>query len=390
MPIVHGSGIFFRGGTHILSIITLGGPRDTLLIEGMEVQENKRFMHHYNFPPFSCGETGRMGGPRRRDIGHGALGEKALSAVLPDAEDFPYTIRIVSESMASNGSTSQGSICAASLALMDAGVPIKNPVAGIAMGLVMRDDKNYKILTDIQGPEDHFGDMDFKVSGTKDGIAAIQMDIKVDGVTVEMLTKSLAYAKKAREEILDVMVKEIAKPRAELSSTAPKILKITIDPSKIGTVVGPGGKTINGITEQTGAEINIDQDGTVLILSKDQSGAEEAKKIVEGLTREYEEGEIVEGEVSRMFDFGAMIKIGPTQEGLVHISELAPFRVNKVTDIVNEGDVVKAKVIGVDEKGRVNLSIKRLDPNYVPTTDERRTVNSNRRPPARNNSRNRR
>ncbi len=372
LPIVHGSGIFFRGGTHVLSVVTLGGPKDSQLIEGMEVRTKKRFMHHYNFPPFSTGETGRMGGAGRREIGHGALAEKALLAVIPEAEDFPYTIRIVSESMASNGSTSQGSICASTLAMMDAGVPIKNPVAGIAIGLVMESEEKYEILTDIQGPEDHYGDMDFKVAGTKDGITAIQMDVKVGGVTVEMLEKALERGKKAREEILETILKTIPEPRKELLDTAPRIVKIMISPDKIGTVVGPGGKMINSIIDKTGVQIDIDQDGTVLILGKDKEAMEEAKKIVEGLVHEYEAGEMIEGPVSRLFDFGAMVKIGPTQEGLVHISELAPFRVNKVTDVVNIGDTVKVKVIGIDDKGRVDLSIKQADPNYKLTEEDKR------------------
>ncbi len=372
LPVVHGSGVFYRGGTHVLSVVTLGGAKDAQLIEGMQVQATRRFMHHYNFPPFSTGETGRMSGTGRREIGHGALAEKALSAVIPSQDEFPYTIRIVSESMASNGSTSQGSICASTLALMDTGVPIKNPVAGIAVGLMLKDDKNYKIVTDIQGPEDHHGDMDFKVSGTKEGITAIQMDVKVGGITIEILEKALEQGKKAREEILKEMLKVIPGPRAELSPTAPRIVKIMIDPSKIGTVVGPGGKTINGIIEKTGVDINIEQDGSVFILGKDKDAMESAKKMVEGLVHEFKEGEEVEGPVSRIFDFGAMIQIGPNQEGMVHISELAPFRVNKVTDIVNLGDTVKAKVINIDEKGRVNLSIKRLDPNCkVPKNDGR-------------------
>jgi len=277
LPVVHGSGVFYRGGTHILSLVTLGGPKEGQLIEGMEVQTVKHFMHHYNFPPFSTGETGRMGGTGRREVGHGALAEKALSAVIPSREDFPYTIRVVSESMASNGSTSQGSICASTMALMDAGVPIKNPVAGIAMGLMLKDEKNYKILTDIQGPEDHHGDMDFKAAGTKEGITAIQMDVKVAGVTVEILKEALEQAKKAREGILEVMLKALPGPR-ELSKRAPVIMKIMIDPSKIGAVVGPGGKMINSIIEKTGVEIDIDQDGTVLITGKDREARTRTKR----------------------------------------------------------------------------------------------------------------
>ena len=364
LPVLHGSAVFYRGNTHILSTVTLGGPQDAQLIEGMEIQTTKHFMHHYNFPPSSVGETGRMGSPGRREIGHGALVERALLPVVPPKSEFPYTIRIVSESMASNGSTSQGSICASTLALMDAGVPIKNPVAGISMGLMMRSDKEYRVLTDIQGFEDHFGDMDFKCAGTKDGITAIQLDIKVGGIPLEAIKESFEQARKARMEILGVMTKAIAEPRKELSPTAPRIIKMMINPEKIREVIGPGGKMINSIIDKTGAEIDIEQDGSVYITGKNLKEADEAKKIIEGITHEYVVDEVVSGPVSRLFDFGAMVEIGPMQEGLVHISELAPFRVNKVTDVVNMGDIVKAKIISIDEKGRVNLSVKQLDPNY--------------------------
>src|SRR3989339_319821 len=364
LPALHGSAVFYRGNTHILSTVTLGGPQDAQIIEGMEVQMTKHFMHHYNFPPFSVGETGRMGSPGRREIGHGALVEKALLPVLPPKSDFPYTIRVVSEAMASNGSTSQGSICASTIALMDAGVPIKNPVAGISMGLMMRNDKEYRVLTDIQGFEDHFGDMDFKCAGTKDGITAIQLDIKVGGIPLAALKEAFEQAKKTRMEILAVMLKAIPEPRKELSPTAPRIIKMMINPDKIREVIGPGGKMINSIIDKTGAEIDIEQDGSVYITGKNLKEADEAKKIIEGLTHEYAVDELVSGPVTRLFDFGAMVEIGPMQEGLVHISELAPFRVNKVTDVVNLGDTVKAKIISIDEKGRVNLSIKQLDPNY--------------------------
>lgn len=377
LPVLHGSAVFYRGETHILSAVTLGGPQQAQLIEGMEVSTTKHFMHHYNFPPFSVGETGRMGSPGRREIGHGALVERALLPVIPPKEEFPYTIRVVSESMSSNGSTSQGSVCASSLALMDAGVPIKKAVAGVAMGLMMRNEKEYKILTDIQGFEDHFGDMDFKCPGTKDGITAIQMDIKVGGVTVEILKKTLEQAKKARQEILSVMNTAIPESRKELSPTAPRIIKIIINPDKIREVIGPGGKMINSIIDRTGAEIDIEQDGTIYITGKNLSEADEARKIIEGLTHEYQVDEIVSGPVSRLFDFGAMVEIGPMQEGLVHISELAPFRVNKVTDVVNIGDTVRAKVISIDEKGRVNLSIKQLDPKYGSDQDARNRQKDN-------------
>jgi len=360
LPVLHGSGIFFRGGTHVLSVVTLGGPKDVQLIEGMEVQMEKHFMHHYNFPPFSTGETGRMGMPGRREIGHGALAEKALAAVIPPREEFPYTIRIVSESMASNGSTSQGSICASTLALMDAGIPIKSPVAGIAMGLMMENEKNYKVLTDIQGPEDHHGDMDFKVAGTKDGVTAIQMDVKVDGVTVEILEKTLAQGKKAREEIMAAMLKEIAEPRKQLSSYAPRMIKMMIDPDKIGAVIGPGGKVIKGITEKTGAEIDIEQDGTVFITGKNHKDTDAAQQMVKDLVREFEVGEIVEGKIVRILDFGAIVELGGGKDGMIHVSELKEGFVKKVEDVVKLGDKVRAKVIRVED-GKIGLSIKQLN-----------------------------
>ncbi|MBU2109552.1 polyribonucleotide nucleotidyltransferase [Patescibacteria group bacterium] len=377
LPLIHGSGIFFRGGTHIFSAVTLGGPKEGQLIEGMEIQTTKHFLHHYNFPPFSTGETGRIGGTGRREIGHGALAERALSAVIPSREEFPYTIRVVSESMASNGSTSMGSVCASTLALMDAGVPIKNPVAGIAMGLMMRDEKNYKVLTDIQGPEDHHGDMDFKCAGTKEGVTAIQMDVKVEGVTVEILKKALRQARKAREEILEVIKKAMPAPRQDLPTNAPKIVKIYIDPDKIGAVIGPGGKMINSIIEKTNTEIDIDQDGTVFITGKDLKEIAKARDIIEGLTHEFKIGEIVTGKVTRLFDFGAMVGVGGDQEGLVHISELSPERVEKVTDVVNAGDEVTAQVISIDERGRINLSIKRVNPDYDPSKDLRNNNRNN-------------
>ena len=357
----HGSALFFRGETHILSVATLGAPGDVQLIEGMEIQAKKRFMHHYNFPPFSSGETGRMGSPGRREIGHGALAERALEAVIPPKEIFPYTIRLVSETMSSNGSTSMGSVCASTLSLMDAGVPIKEPVAGIAMGLMMSKEdggKKFKILTDIQGPEDHHGDMDFKAAGTKNGLTAIQMDVKVEGVTLEMLQRALEDALTARIKIMEVMLKALPKPRETLSPHAPKIITLNINPDKIRDVIGPGGKTINKIIEETGAEIDIEQTGLVFITGKNQESADKAAEAVRNLTREYAVGEEFTGKVSRIFEFGAMVEIGPKQEGLVHISELAPFRVNKVRDVVQIGDEVQVKIISIDELGRINLSIK--------------------------------
>lgn len=362
--IVHGTGIFYRGATHVMTSLTLGGPKDSQLVEGMEINGTKYFMHHYNFPPFSVAETGRMGNPSRRSIGHGALAEKSLRAVLPARDIFPYTIRLVSEVFASNGSSSQASICASTLALMDGGVPIKNPVAGISIGLMMLDENNYKLLTDIQGLEDHYGDMDFKVAGTKDGITGIQLDIKTGGIPVKILSEALDRAKTARMQILETITAAIASPRDTISPSAPIITKIMINPEKIGAVIGQGGKVIQQITEDTGAEIEIEDDGTVYITGK-QEGVKEAQAIIESITHEYKPGETFEGEVTRLLDFGAFVKIGRDAEGLVHISELAPFRVDKVTDVVSIGDKVPVVVKEVDEKGRVNLSLKMADPEYA-------------------------
>lgn len=363
-PILHGSGIFYRGQTHVLSVLTLGGPQDAQLIDGMEVQEKKRFLHHYNFPPFSSGETGKMGGTNRRMIGHGALAEKALAAVLPPKETFPYTIRIVSEVMSSNGSTSMASVCAGTLALMDAGVPIGAPVAGIAMGLMSDAHDNYKILTDIQGPEDHYGDMDFKVAGTRNGINAIQMDIKVDAIPLSVLTEAFEHAKQARLHILDVIEQAIATPRADISPNAPKIISITIRKDQIGAVIGGGGKVVNGIKELTGADIDIEDDGTIYITGKNGS-AEKARDIILQITHEYKAGERFEGEVTRLMDFGAFVKIGANAEGLVHVSEVAPYRIASIADAVAVGERVQVAVKEVDEKGRINLSIKDADPEFA-------------------------
>jgi len=365
--IVHGVGLFYRGGTHILSFLTLSGPKDSQLVEGMEVQGKKYFMHHYNFPPFSTGETGKIGMTSRRSIGHGALAEKSLRAVLPPRETFPYTIRLVSEALASNGSTSMGSVCGSSLALMDGGVPISRPVAGIAVGLMSdeKDASRYKILTDIQGPEDHYGDMDFKVAGTEMGITGIQLDIKVDGIPVKILAEAMARAKKARLEILEVIKQAIPTPRTTLKDSAPVILMIKINPEKIGAVIGPGGKVIQKITVETGAEIEIEDDGSVTISGKKDAVAG-ARDAVEAITHEYKPGEKFQGVVTRLMDFGAFVRVGKgTDEGLVHISEMAPWRVDKVTDIVKIGDVVPVAVKEVDEKGRLNLSIKAADPNFA-------------------------
>lgn len=361
LPRTHGSGLFYRGETHILSVVTLGAPGDVQLVEGMEIRTKKRFMHHYNFPPFSTGEVGRIGSPGRREIGHGALVERALRPVIPSKEEFPYTIRVVSEALSSNGSTSMGSVCASILALMDAGVPIKKPVAGIAMGLIMKNEKEYKVLTDLQGPEDHHGDMDFKAAGTKDGLTAIQMDVKVEGVTVEILRNALRDAKKARLEIMQYMHNAIPEPRSDLSMYAPRIIVYLVPVDKIKDVIGPGGKVINKIIDETGVTIDIEDDGHVYITSPSKEMAEKALEIIKQITKEFKVGETFMGRVSRIFNFGAMVEIAPKQEGLVHISELAPWRVNKVTDVINIGDIIPVKIISIDEQGRVNLSYKAMN-----------------------------
>ncbi len=362
--VLHGSGIFYRGGTHVLSVLTLGGPEDRNTIDGMQIATEKRFMHHYNFPPYSAGEAGRFGATNRREVGHGALAEKALLMVIPPKETFPYTIRLVSESMASNGSTSQASICASTLALMDGGVPIKAPVAGIAMGLMYEDDNNYKVLTDIQGPEDHHGDMDFKVAGTKDGVTAIQLDVKVEGVPIKILGEALRDAKNARLTILESITNAISEPRADISPNAPKIKTITIDPEKIGMVIGSGGKTIKEIKERSGAEITIEDDGTVYFTGKGDS-VDIALKIVERMTHEFKVGEILKGEVVKILEIGAIVKINDYTDGLVHISEIAPFRVENIPAIIKEGMIVPVKVIKVDtERGKISLSIKEADKDF--------------------------
>ncbi len=373
-PVIHGTGIFYRGATHVLAALTLGGPGDAQLMDTIEYQDTtKHFMLHYNFPPFSVGETGRVGGMNRRMIGHGALAEKALRAVLPRKEDFPYTIRIVAESLASNGSTSMASVCAGTIALMDAGVPITRPVAGIAMGMMSAppgsalggSDGVYKVLTDIQGPEDHHGDMDFKVAGTSAGVTAVQMDVKVDGVPLSVLAEAFVQAKKARMQILEVITKEIPEPRPEISSRAPKILTTHVKVDQIGLVIGPGGKMINGIRERTKCDdITIEDDGTIFITGKNGS-AEAALKEISDLTHEFFVGERFEGPVVRMLDFGAFVKIGPNTDGLVHVSEVAPFRIAKITDALTIGDIVPVIIKEIDDKGRYNLSIKSADPEFA-------------------------
>ena len=355
----HGSGLFTRGQTQALSICTLGALGDVQILDGLGVEESKRFMHHYNFPSFSVGETRPMRGPGRREIGHGALGERALEPVIPSEKDFPYTVRLVSEVLESNGSTSQASICGSTLAMMDAGVPLKAPVAGIAMGLV-KTGEHYTILSDIQGMEDHLGDMDFKVAGTAHGVTALQMDIKIDGLSREILEEALQQAKVGRVHILNHMLSVIPEPRTELSAYAPKIITMTINPDKIRDVIGPSGKQINKIIEETGVKIDIEQDGTVFISSINQEMNDKAKKIIEDIVREVQVGEIYEGKVKRVEKFGAFVELFSGKDGLVHISELALERVGKVEDVVKIGDVITVKVIEIDKQGRVNLSRKVL------------------------------
>ena len=361
LPRVHGSGLFTRGQTQALTSATLAPLGEYQVIDGLGIEEGKRFIHHYNFPQFSVGSVGRAGSPGRREIGHGALGERALKQVIPSPEDFPYTIRLVSEVLESNGSSSQASICAGTLALMAAGVPIKAPVAGIAMGLIS-DGTNYTVLTDIQGLEDHLGDMDFKVAGTKDGITALQMDIKIQGITEQILREALTQAKKARFEILEELTSTIAEPRKELSPYAPKIEMISIHPDKIKVVIGRGGETINSIIDETGVKIDIDQEGHVSIASTDAAMIQRAKEIIEDLTREIEVGQVYEGTVRRIEKFGAFVEIAKGKDGLVHISELAYERVGKVEDVLALGDKVTVKVIEIDGQGRINLSRKVLLP----------------------------
>ncbi|WP_413301276.1 polyribonucleotide nucleotidyltransferase [Bacillus sp. 1P10SD] len=357
LPRTHGSGLFTRGQTQALSICTLGAMGDVQILDGLGIEEEKRFMHHYNFPSFSVGETGPIRGPGRREIGHGALGERALEPIIPSEKDFPYTIRLVSEVLESNGSTSQASICASTLAMMDAGVPIKAPVAGIAMGLV-KSGEYYTVLSDIQGMEDHLGDMDFKVAGTAKGVTALQMDIKIEGLSRDILEEALQQAKVGRMHILDSMLATITEPRAELSQFAPKILTMTINPDKIRDVIGPSGKQINKIIEETGVKIDIEQDGTVFIASTDQVMNQKAKKIIEDIVREVQVGEMYLGKVKRIEKFGAFVEIFAGKDGLVHISELAEERVGKVEDVVKIGDELLVKVTEIDKQGRVNLSRK--------------------------------
>lgn len=357
LPRTHGSGLFTRGQTQALSICTLGALGDVQILDGIDLEESKRFMHHYNFPPFSVGEARPLRAPGRREIGHGALGERALSKVIPSETEFPYTIRLVSEVLESNGSTSQASICASTLAMMDAGVPIKAPVAGVAMGLI-KDGEHVSILTDIQGMEDHLGDMDFKVAGTSEGVTAIQMDIKIDGIDRQILTEALSQAREGRMFILSKMMERIQKPKEQLSPYAPKIVIMQINPDKIRDVIGAGGKIINKIIEETGVKIDIEQDGRVFIASTSQEMNSKAQAIIEGIVKEVVVGEIYVGTVKRIEKFGAFVEILPGKDGLVHISQLSTERVGKVEDVVAIGDTVTVKVTEIDQQGRVNLSRK--------------------------------
>ena len=363
LPRTHGSGMFMRGNTHSLATVTLGPPGDEQIIDEMEEEYKKRFMFHYNFPAFSVGEVAPMRSPGRREIGHGALAEKALEPVIPSKEDFPYTIRVVSEILSSNGSSSMASACAGSLALMDAGVPITKPVAGIAMGLMTGSEGEHKVLTDIQGPEDHYGDMDFKVAGTADGVTAIQMDVKIEGVTIEILQKTLIQAKKARLEILDAITKTLKGPRESLSPHAPRILVVQINPEKIRDVIGPGGKVINKIIEDTGVlSIDIEDDGKVYVAAAPggSEGGDKAISIIKNITREIKIGEIFTAKVVKVADFGAFVELTPRHEGLVHVSELSDHFVKNVEDVVKMGDNIRVKVIRIDEQGKIALTAKNV------------------------------
>ena len=373
LPRVHGSALFTRGETQVLSTTTLGALNDNQIIDDLTVVDSKRFMHHYNFPPYCVGETGRMGNPGRREIGHGALGERALAQVLPSVDEFPYTIRTVADVMESNGSSSQASICAGTMSLMAAGVPIKAPVAGIAMGLIMDDDSGkYTVLTDIQGMEDHFGDMDFKVAGTKNGITALQMDIKVTGITKNIFEEALAQAHKARLEILDNMLACISEPRTQLSPYAPKIAMMNIDPDKIKDVIGPGGKMINEIIAQCdNVKIDIDDDGKVVIYHNDYDTIEKAKQMISDIVRVAKVGDVYAAKVVRLEKFGAFVNLFGNTDGLLHISKISHHRVDKVEDVLKLGDVIDVKVTEIDNKGRINVSAKALLPK--PKAEEEKT-----------------
>lgn len=360
LPRTHGSALFTRGETQALVIATLGTQRDAQIIDALAGEYKEPFMLHYNFPPYSVGETGFVGSPKRREIGHGRLAKRGVAAVLPNMEEFPYTLRVVSEVTESNGSSSMASVCGSSLALMDAGVPIKSPVAGIAMGLIKEGD-NFAVLSDIMGDEDHLGDMDFKVAGSVDGITALQMDIKIDGITAEIMKTALEQAKHGRLHILGEMNKALSSTREEMSDFAPRIITFKIDPAKIREVIGKGGATIRSITEQTGASVDLTDDGIVKVASVDKAAGEEARRLIEEITAEVEVGKVYEGKVVRLMDFGAFVTILPGKDGLVHISQISDERVDKVSDKLNEGDLVRVKVLEIDRQGRVRLSMKEIE-----------------------------
>ncbi|HEB98514.1 MAG TPA: polyribonucleotide nucleotidyltransferase, partial [Thiotrichales bacterium] len=360
LPRVHGSALFTRGETQALVVTTLGTARDAQIIDAIQGERREHFMFHYNFPPFCVGETGRVGSPKRREIGHGRLAKRGVAAVMPSVDEFPYSIRVVSEITESNGSSSMASVCGSSLAMMDAGVPLKAPVAGVAMGLIKEGDQ-FAVLTDIMGDEDHLGDMDFKVAGTSDGVTALQMDIKIEGITREIMETALAQANQARMHILGEMNKVISEPRKEMSDFAPRYITMKINPDKIRDVIGKGGATIRSITEETGASIDIDDQGNVKIASVDAAAGELARKRIEELTADVEVGKVYEGKVVRLMDFGAFVSILPGKDGLVHISQICDERVQKVSDKLSEGDIVKVKVLEVDKQGRIRLSMKAVD-----------------------------
>jgi len=387
LPRTHGSSLFTRGETQSLTTVTLGTKMDEQILDGLLPETTKRFMLHYNFPPYSTGEVGRMGGTGRREIGHGNLAERSLKNMIPAEQDFPYTIRIVSDILESNGSSSMATVCAATLALMDAGVPIKKPVAGIAMGLI-KEGNSVAILSDILGNEDYLGDMDFKVSGTRDGITGFQMDIKIQGISFEIFEKALLQAKVGRLHILDIMDQTLSKPRGELSQYAPRLTTMKIPVELIGTVIGPGGKVIRQIVKDTGAEINIEDDGTIVIASTTVEGSEKAYAIISKLIEAPEVGKTYKGKVTRIMEFGAFVEFLPGKEGLVHISHLDINRVNKVTDVLKTGDEIDVKLLKVDDEGRYNLSRKALMPGYDPEKEAKREEErkgSYRRPDNRSN-----
>jgi len=357
LPRTHGSGLFIRGQTKALSILTLGAPGDVKLLQGLELTGKKRFMHHYNFPPYSVGEVKPLRGPSRRDIGHGMLAEKALFPLLPDFDKFPYTIRIVTEILSSNGSTSMAAVSSSSLALMDAGVPIKRPAAGIALGLIQDERGNFKILTDIQGPEDHHGDMDFKIAGTEKGITAMQMDVKIAGINQTILEKALQQGREARLQILNEISKTITQPKPHLSPYAPRILIVQINPGKIREVIGPGGKMINEIIDECGVAIDIEDTGRIFITAEKEEAAEKAAAWIKNIVREVKVNEVFQGKVTRILNFGAFVEILPKQEGLLHISQLKPYKVKRIEDIIKVGDIIPVKVISIDEQGRINLTL---------------------------------